>query len=77
MKAAIILIIVAICFTILCVCCCYRSRQDAHNITEPWTSHGNLVDTKIVFIEGHKYIILDTEFGANIIHAESCNCKSK
>lgn len=77
MKTAIILIIVALCFTILCICCSYRSRQDALNIREPWITHGKQVDTKIVFIEVHKYIILDTDYGANIIHAESCNCKSK
>lgn len=63
MKAAIILLIVAICFTPLCVLC--------------WITHDNQVETKVVSIEGHKYIILDTNYGADIIHAESCNCKSK
>jgi hypothetical protein len=81
MKSAIIIIIVAVCcITLLGVLCCYRNRQDAQNINDPWISHGshgNQVDTKIVILEGHKYIILDTDYGADIIHAESCNCKSK
>jgi hypothetical protein len=77
MKSAIMVIIVGICFAIICILCYHRNKQKANDIKEPWTAHGNLSHTKVVLIEGHKYIILDTDDGANIIHAESCNCKSK
>lgn len=79
MKLTRITIKVAICLFILLYVLCYyyRNRQVADSINEPWITYGNRVDTKVVLIEGHKYIILDTDYGADIIHAESCNCKSK
>ena len=40
MKSAIIIIIVAMCcITLLGALCCYRNRQDAQNINDPWISH--------------------------------------
>ena len=40
-----------------------------------WISHDNEVVTKVVEIEGHKYIIMDGYYSGGIIHAESCGCK--
>ena len=40
-----------------------------------WATHSGGMLTKVVQIEGHKYIILRGPYGGNIIHAESCDCK--
>lgn len=77
MKSTIILLIASICCVAVFILSWHRKRQDANNINESWTTHGNHVHTKIVVLEGHKYIILNRYYGVNIIHAESCNCKSK
>ena len=41
---------------------------------EPWVYHGRNVYTKIVELDGHKYIIMDGSYSGNIIHAASCGC---
>lgn len=40
-----------------------------------WISHGNFTATKVVEIEGHKYVIMIGHYSGGIIHAESCGCK--
>ena len=40
-----------------------------------WSNHGNCITTKVVQIEGHKYIIMDGLYSGGIIHAESCDCR--
>lgn len=42
-----------------------------------WISHGRFAATKVVEIEDHTYIILDSYKGGGIIHAESCRCKKQ
>jgi hypothetical protein len=48
------------------------SNKDKDNM---WNSHGQCVSTKIVEIEGHKYVIMVGFKCGGIIHAESCDCK--
>ena len=40
-----------------------------------WAMHCDGILTKVVQIDGHKYIILRGTYGGDIIHAESCDCK--
>jgi hypothetical protein len=40
-----------------------------------WAKHGNCIITKVIRIEGHRYIILCGSYAGTIIHAESCDCK--
>lgn len=40
-----------------------------------WANHGYTIITKVVQIEGHKYIILCGSHAGTIIHAESCDCR--
>lgn len=40
-----------------------------------WANHGYSMMTKVVQIEGHKYIILCRSHAGTIIHAESCDCR--
>lgn len=42
---------------------------------QPWTSHGRDLVTKVVSIEGHKYVLVDGYRCTGIVHAESCDCK--
>jgi major membrane immunogen (membrane-anchored lipoprotein) len=51
------------------------SHEDASDRDKAWMSHGNYTSTKVVEIEGHKYIIMVGFKAGNIIHAESCRCK--
>lgn len=51
------------------------SYEDALDKDNTWILHGNDVATKVVEIEGHKYIIMDGFKCGSIIHAESCGCK--
>ena len=50
---------------------------DSNDIDAAWTRHGSTTFTKVVEIEGHKYIIMDGSYSGNIIHAASCQCMSK
>lgn len=50
----------------------YENAIDKYNT---WILHGKDVATKVVTIEGHKYIIMDGYKCGSIIHAESCSCK--
>ena len=54
---------------------CNTSFEDAPDKDKTWISHGNEATTKVVEIEGHKYIIMDGFRCGCIIHAESCGCK--
>lgn len=65
-----------ICIAILALTGCSASFEDAPDKDRAWTSHGNEAATKVVEIEGHKYIIMDGFRCGCIIHAESCSCKS-
>ena len=40
-----------------------------------WAMHSCSMMTKVVQIEGHRYIILRGPYAGTIIHAESCDCK--
>lgn len=51
------------------------SHEDASDRDKTWILHGRYAMTKVVEIEGHKYIIFDACHGGGIIHAESCSCK--
>lgn len=55
--------------------CDGTSYEDAPDKDNTWISHGNNVATKVVTIEGHRYVILDRYYSSGIIHAESCGCK--
>ena len=46
--------------------------KDIDNI---WNSHGQCASTKVVEIEGHKYVIMIGYKCGGIIHAESCDCR--
>lgn len=48
------------------------SNKDKDNM---WNSHGQCTSTKVVKIEGHKYVIMIGYKSGGIIHAESCDCK--
>jgi hypothetical protein len=61
--------------TILAGCGAPPSAENAPNKDNAWISHGNCTSTKVVEIEGHKYIIMVGFKAGNIIHAESCSCK--
>ena len=50
-------------------------NKDVPNKDNVWISHGNCTSTKVVEIEGHKYIIMIGFKSGGIIHAESCSCK--
>lgn len=51
-----------------------------HEISEDddklWTRYDYFTRIRIVEIEGHDYIILNG-YSSEIIHAESCKCKSR
>ena len=52
-----------------------HSSENVHGKCNIWMSQGRCVATKVVEIEGHKYIMMDGSGSGNIIHAESCSCK--
>lgn len=54
---------------------CTRVENDK-DIDKAWTCHGNDCSTKVIEIDGHKYIIMDGYYSGNIIHAASCWCMS-
>jgi hypothetical protein len=68
------LIIAVVAFTVLAGC--HPTKKDK-DYMDPWTNHGLDIVTKVVEIEGHKYILMDGYRSGGIIHAESCWCKNK
>ena len=48
--------------------------EDDKNKDDAWTSHGMSCYTKIVEVEGHKYILMDGSYAGTIVHAASCHC---
>lgn len=78
-KIAIIscgLMLVGLC-PILVGCDAPPSSENVRNVrnNNTWTSQGGCMSTKIIEIEGHKYIIMSGYNCGGIIHAESCGCK--
>ena len=69
MKQLIILTVLAI---VLTGC---RRTESTKTTNDPWTGHGSCIYTKVVEIEGHRYVLLDGPYSGGIIHAESCQCK--
>lgn len=69
MKKLLILFILALGLT---GCIKYEETPEYDNA---WANHGYTIITKVVQIEGHKYIILCGSHAGTIIHAESCDCK--
>ena len=55
---------------------CIKVENDKE-IDKAWTYHGNDCATKVVTIEGHKYVIMDGFYSGNIVHAASCECMNK
>ena len=55
---------------------CFRIDR-ATDIDDPWTDHGRYVTTKVVKIEGHRYILMDGHRSGGIVHAESCPCRTR
>ena len=51
--------------------------EDDKEIDKAWTYHGNCCTTKVVTIEGHKYVIMDGFRAGCIVHAASCECINK
>lgn len=59
------------------LCGCGVKVEDDKEVNAAWTYHGRDVCTKIVEIDGHKYILIDGTYSGNIIHAASCWCMGK
>lgn len=53
---------------------CAKIENDK-DIDKAWIDHGVGCCTKVIEVEGHKYIIMDGSYSGCIIHAESCPCK--
>jgi hypothetical protein len=70
-----VLMLVGLC-PILTGCGAPPSAENASK-DNTWMSHGNCTSTKVVEIEGHKYIIMTGFKCGGIIHAESCTCKKQ
>ena len=68
-----LLIVSAVC-AMLTGCC--KTINDT-SVDDAWTYHGKDCTTKVVTIEGHKYIILDGIYSGCIVHAASCECMNK
>ena len=56
---------------------CNPNIEKDKNYKDSWTDHGLRINTKVVEIDGHKYILMDGFRAGGIIHAESCRCKSE
>lgn len=63
--------------TILVGCDVPPSSPSFENVRDDntWMPQARCVKTKVVEIEGHKYIIMAGLNCGGIIHAESCRCK--
>jgi len=48
--------------------------ENAKNAGNAWTYHGRECCTKVVEVEGHKYILMDGYKAGGIVHAASCGC---
>ena len=51
--------------------------ENAKSTSNAWTYHGRECCTKVVEVEGHKYILMDGYKAGGIIHAASCWCTTK
>lgn len=71
-----ITIIAAIAATAILAGCDKVENDKNKNLGEGWCYHGIYCRTKVVEIEGHKYILMDGN-GCGIIHAASCECVNK
>ena len=71
-----ITIIAAIAATAILAGCDKVENDKNKNLSEGWCYHGIYCRTKVVEIEGHKYILMDGN-GCGIIHAASCECVNK
>lgn len=40
-----------------------------------WAKHSSGTFTRVVVIEGHRYVLARSYYGIAIVHAESCGCK--
>lgn len=40
-----------------------------------WLKHSHETFTRVVVIEGHRYVLAKSCYGIAIVHAESCVCK--
>ena len=57
---------------------CDRVENDKYTDSDKrWCVYGFYCRTKVVEIEGHKYILMDGSSGCGIIHAASCECMNK
>lgn len=76
-KCVAIVLGIALVFGLLIALAVCGSTPAKESLTydEPWTTHGMETATKVVVIEGHKYILYDGYYSGGIIHAESCHCK--
>lgn len=74
MKKIIAILAIAICSG------CVKDIDDVE-VEKAWTYHGGHcgcgVRTKVVTIDGHKYIIMEAHHGGGVIHAASCDCLAK
>lgn len=68
------LLIVPVICAVLAGC---TNAEDDREINKAWICHGNVCATKVVTIEGHKYVIMDGYRSGCIIHAASCECVNK
>ena len=54
---------------------CGVKVEDDKDADAVWTYHGFECSTKVVEIEGHKYVLLHGYKMGGIVHAASCECK--
>jgi hypothetical protein len=54
---------------------CSKCEDAPEKYDDTWAAHGKCITTKVIQIEGHKYIIFSGYNSGTIIHAESCDCK--
>ena len=71
------IIIAAVVATAILAGCDKVENDKNKDLGKGWCFHGMYCRTKVVEIEGHKYIILDGDNYGNIIHAASCECMNK
>ena len=77
MKKLMLIVMVGLGFMLVgCVPPSAENASDRDKDTDNmWNSHGQCASTKVVEIEGHKYVIMIGYKCGGIIHAESCCCK--
>ena len=59
------------------ICAVLAGCANVEDDKEIDTGHGNGCATKVVTIEGHKYVIMDGYRSGCIVHAASCECMNK